>query len=123
MNIEILEFDGIEAIKTEMRQIGVEEMGINLMAPKYIFKIIKLKYVRNAAANILKQEMLSLGGEAAVNRDTVNCKIERTDVLLAGTLKIYQRLIQKLKIQVAELKQIGEVIEEELNSKFLNSKF
>lgn len=114
MQMEIIEFDGAEEIEQEMRLIGATEMGIKLMAPKYIFKIVKLKGIRNAPANILKQEMLSLGGEAVVHRDTVNCKIATTDVLLGGTLKIYSRLAQKLKIQVAELKEIGKVLQEKL---------
>ncbi len=116
MKIEIVKFNGIKEIEEEMQKIGVTGMGIKLMAPKYIFKIIKLKGVRNAAANMIKQEMLSLGGEAAVHRDTVNCKVENTDVLLVGTLKVYFQLIQKLKIQVAELGEIGKEIEEKLKN-------
>lgn len=116
MHIEIINFKGIEEIRSEMEKIGVSKEGIALMAPKYIFYTIKLKKIRNAAGNILKQEMLSLGGEAAVHADTVNCRIQETDILLSGTLHIYQELIKKLKIQVAELKEIGK----ELELKILN---
>ena len=97
MEVEILNLDSLNDVKKEMRKIGATEEGIRIMAPKYLFKIIKLKNIRNAAANIIKQEMLSLGGEAAVHKHTVNCKIEKTDVLLAGTHRIYFKLIQKLK--------------------------
>lgn len=82
------------------------------MSTKYIFLVIKLHQIRNASANILKQEMLSLGGEAAVHKYTVNCKVSETDVLLAGTLKIYLKLISKLKSQVLDLKQIALDLEE-----------
>lgn len=112
MQIEILNFGSKIAIEKEMHKIGVSDAGIKLMSPKYIFFTLKLKKIRNAAANILKQEMLSLGGEAAVHEQTVNCKVQTTDILLGGTLKIYQKLIQKLKTQVAELKEIGQSIEE-----------
>lgn len=114
MQIEIVDLGGIKEIENEMRNIGVTEAGVKLMASKYVFKIVKLKGVRNAMANILKQEMLSLGGEAAVHRDAVNCQIEETDVLLGGTLKIYGKLVKKLKIQVSELKEIGEQISSKL---------
>jgi len=115
MKAEILNLETLAEIKEEMRKIGVTQEGITLMVPKYIFKTIKLNDVRNATANILKQEMLSLGGEAAVHKYVVNCKVEKTDVLLAGTLRIYTKLIQKLKMQVLDLREIGEMIEKKLN--------
>lgn len=114
MEIEILNLGNRHEVEEQMRQIGVTEEGIALMAPKYLFKIIKLKQVRNAVANILKQEMLSLGGEAAVHKYTVNCKVEKTDVLLAGTLKIYFKLIRKLKGQVLGMTEIAQKIESQI---------
>ncbi|NIO22910.1 MAG: hypothetical protein GTN38_02685 [Candidatus Aenigmarchaeota archaeon] len=96
----------------EMERIGAS--GIWIMAPKSVFKVVKLHSVRNAIANIIKQEMLSIGGEAAVNRGTVNCSVPETDVLLMGTLRHYDLLIKKLKIQVGESKEIAEELEKAL---------
>ena len=114
MEIDVVEFGGIEEIEDEMRRIGVHQVGIKLMSSKYIFKIIKIKAIRNAMANIIKQEMLSLGGEAAVHEDAVNCRVKETDVLLAGTVHIYKKLVQKLKMQVSELNEIADEIESKL---------
>jgi len=93
----------------EMGKIGAS--GINIMTPKAIFKSVKLHSVRNAIANIIKQEMLSIGGEAVVNRGTVNCSVPETDVLLMGTLRHYDLLVKKLKIQVSESKDIAKELE------------
>ena len=93
-----------QAVK-EMEKIGAS--GINIMLPKSIFKVVKLHSVRNAIANIIKQEMLSIGGEAAVNKGTVNCSVPETDILLMGTLKHYDLLIKKLRRQVSESKEIA----------------
>jgi dihydropteroate synthase len=46
-------------------------------------------------ANIIKQEMLSKGGDAAVTRGTVDASVPKTDMLLMGTEKQYQALFKK----------------------------
>jgi len=93
----------------EMGKIGAS--GIDIMVPKSLFKVVKLHSIRNAIANIIKQEMLSIGGEATVNKGTVNCSVPETDVLLMGTLKHHKLLIEKLKSQVGESKEIAENLE------------
>jgi len=98
-------------VKGEMEKIGVGEEGIKLMLPKSVFRIVKLSDVRNAMANILKQEMLSIGGDAAVNKGCVNCTVDRSDVLIFGTLKQFKNLVKKMHSQVSESKQIAEEIE------------
>ena len=94
----------------EMQKIGVSREGINLMSSKLIFKVIKLEKLDIRAANILKQEMLSAGGEVALSRGVIDFSVKFTDILLAGTLKQYQTLIKKLKKQPFGLSQIGEDI-------------
>ncbi|MFO7872747.1 MAG: hypothetical protein R6U26_03900, partial [Candidatus Undinarchaeales archaeon] len=81
-----------ELIKEEqaeemMQELGVYKEGIEIMLDKTKFRLLKIESVRSAVANILKQEMLSAGGDVAVSPGTVNCKIEETDVLIMGTLK------------------------------------
>ncbi|MFQ5406067.1 MAG: hypothetical protein ACE5DI_02845 [Candidatus Micrarchaeia archaeon] len=97
--------------KEEMQKIGVSPQGVNEMINKTIFITIKLFRVRNAVANILKQEALSNGADAAVNSGTVNCKVEKTDVLLMGTVKQLSRVVEKMKKQPPECPQIAEEIE------------
>ena len=79
------------------------------MIPKAVFKCIKLKNISNRAANILKQEMLSKGGEAAVAKEALDSQ-GSTDVLLMGTLKQYRLLIAKLKLQPFGLKAVAREI-------------
>jgi dihydropteroate synthase len=94
--------------RTELERIGVDPAGIGLMLPKLDSMQILVPNVRPAAANILKQEMLSLGGDAAVARGTVACSIEQTDLLLLGTAKQIQGLIEKLKKQPFGLSKLAE---------------
>ncbi|ADR19352.1 dihydropteroate synthase [Calditerrivibrio nitroreducens] len=73
---------------------------------------IKFKGVQSAAANILKQEAIAAGIDAAVHMGTVGCDVEKTDVLICGDLKGFSRLVDRLKIQPFGLKDIADEIDE-----------
>jgi len=97
----------------ELRCISVDPAGIGMMATKMLTRCVKLHELQCRQANILKQEMLALGGDAAVARGTVACSIDHTDVILIGTDKQLLKLCNKLAPQpfglpalAAELAQI-----------------
>ncbi len=81
-----------------LEEIGSDQGSYPYMVPKAIHRCIKLKNISAAAANIIKQEMLSRGGEAAIAREAIVDR-NRTDVLLMGTMRQYDLLIDKLKKQ------------------------
>jgi dihydropteroate synthase len=87
----------------ELRRIGVDPAGIVSMAAKMQTRCIHLPRLQCRQANILKQEMLSLGGDAAVARGSVACSIEATDVILIGTEKQLNKLCMKLPQQPFDL--------------------
>ncbi len=99
-----------DAVK-EMKAIGVDPGGISVMEDKSKFRLIKLYGVRNAIANIMKEEMLALGGDVAKNRGCVNCTVPKSDVLIMGTLKQIKGLISKLKVNVSDCPKAAEEIE------------
>jgi dihydropteroate synthase len=69
------------------------------MLPKMRHFNIGIEGVSCRAANIIKQEMLTVGGDAAVARGTVACSIPATDVVLIGTQKQLQRFAEKITRQ------------------------
>lgn len=83
----------------ELRRINVDPGGIGMMSTKMLTRCIKIYDLKCRQANVLKQEMLALGGDAAVARGTVACSIESTDVILIGTDKQLNRLCSKLAPQ------------------------
>ena len=89
-----------------LNQIGVAEEAYAFMVPKAVHRCIKLEDIPCRWANIIKQEMLSKGGEAAVCRDSLYAE-GKTDVLLMGTVKHFRLLIKKLQIQPALLQKIS----------------
>ncbi len=112
----VIEITSVSQAEEEIKAVGVDsEYAVKLMANKTIFRVIKVNGVRNAMANILKQEMLSIGGDVAVHKDCVNCKVEKTDVIIMGTLRQFRMLITRMKIQVAESKAVINAIEKALN--------
>jgi len=102
-------------LEAEMRKIGVDDRAVLYMLDKGRFRIIKLYGIRNAMANILKQEMLSIGGEVAVNKGCVNCTVPKSDVIVMGTIRQIKELIKKMKVQVSESNEVAEQLEKMLN--------
>jgi len=98
-----------EAIKI-FKKIGVDSYGIDAMAPKTQHLNILLSAQPCKIANILKQEMLSLGADAAVARGSVSCAVEKTDILLMGTLKQISALAKKIERQPFGLNLIARAI-------------
>jgi dihydropteroate synthase len=66
-------------------------------------------------ANLLKQELLSLGGDVAVDGRGFDCSANQTDALLMGTQKNFEKLILKLE-QYPDLQPLGQSIKETLKN-------
>ncbi|MDD4146306.1 MAG: dihydropteroate synthase [Clostridia bacterium] len=92
------------------QKIGCDWRGSQIMLAKSRIIPLFLKEVKSPGANILKQQMLSLGGEAVVGRGVVNCSQEYSDVLLLGTVKEYELLVEKIIRQPWGLNDLGERI-------------
>lgn len=105
--LRLIDISSHDEATRELASIGVDSIGVKLMAPKMTHLNIKLDRITCAQANILKQDMLSLGGDAAVSSGVINSKVERTDCILMGTVKQFERLSKKLRIQPFGLKNIA----------------
>jgi dihydropteroate synthase len=69
------------------------------MAQKTININILLEKQPCKIANIIKQEMLSIGGDAAVARGSVACSVKASDILIMGTVKQISSLAAKIEKQ------------------------
>ncbi len=95
-----------------MTWMGVDKRGAALMVPKGHTELVCFDRVKSQTANVLKQEMLSLGGDAAIHRGVVTFKEPETALLLIGTPKQYQRLGRKLQYDYFNLRNIGTELKE-----------
>lgn len=99
-----------EQARAFLQKTGCSQAGMEWMLPKAVFRCIMLKNISPPAANIIKQEMLAKGGEAAVAYHALTGE-ENSDVLLLGTLRQYELLTAKLRLQPFKLKYIAEDID------------
>ncbi len=95
-----------------LRKHGVDPQGIEVMRHKFCQYVLELTAVPLRAALIIKQEMLSLGGEAALPRTAAALSVEEVDLLLAGTAKQLSILAQKLRQQPFGLQQVAQEVAE-----------
>ena len=110
-NPEFVEIKNLDDAKKEIEEIGSDKYSIEIMAPKAITKVIKLKNVTLQDAIIIKQDMLSIGGEVAVPRKTFELKEEKADILVIGNLTQHKILIEKLKRHYPRIKKIATELE------------
>lgn len=96
---KIIHINNLDEAKAEMKKINVNPAGTEIMALKAVFRLVKFEQVDPKAANIVKQEMLSRGGDVAVSETVGMFEAQKTDLLIMGTLAQYVRLIRKLKKQ------------------------
>ncbi|MBC7105727.1 MAG: dihydropteroate synthase, partial [Firmicutes bacterium] len=107
MRVRHLRITERRAALEAIREVGADAAGCAIMAPKAVHRVLKVYGLTPRQANILKQEMLARGGEAAVARGVVDGSAERTDVLLMGTLRQFAGLIAKLRMQPFGLKGLA----------------
>ena len=108
--VRCLEIASIETSRAEMDRIGVDPSGAAIMAPKQFHYNLKLEGLKPAQANILKQDMLSIGGEAAVARGAASCSVSSSGAIVSGTLRQFEVLIEKLKGQSLGLSGISDAM-------------
>lgn len=108
--------DSFETSRAEMGRIGVDEAGAGIMAPKQFHYNLRLEGLTSAQANILKQDMLSIGGEAAVAKGTAACSVESTGAIVSGTARQLETLIEKLSWQPLGLKEAAESMRRALDN-------
>jgi dihydropteroate synthase len=98
-----------------MKKMGVDPTGVKLMEGKTLHFNLKVEGIEPRTANLLKQEMLALGGNVAVDGRGVDCSAEKTDALLMGTQKHFEKLLLKLE-QYPALNPLGQSIKETLKN-------
>lgn len=110
-NPRVIHIADLRQAAVELERVGADRQGCRFMAPKAVHRLIKVESLTPRAANLLKQEMLAKGGEAAVSRGTADWSVERTDALLMGTVRQFRLLIRKLKLQPFGLARLAGELE------------
>ncbi|WP_455756762.1 dihydropteroate synthase [Sulfurimonas sp.] len=87
--------------------LGVDGGGVSILASKMKQHIIHIKDLHVGAANILKQDALSIGADLAVPRGTVIATTKEVDCILIATDKQLRILSKKELAQPFGLKELA----------------
>ena len=93
--------------KNLLRELGVDGGGVSILASKMKHHVIYIKDLHVGAANILKQDALSIGADLAVPRGTVIATTPKVDCILIATQKQLEILSKKELTQPFGLKELA----------------
>lgn len=116
MSVEILNVKNITEAEIEIEKIDAHPTAVKIMALKAVHRLIKFRNIDSKTANIMKQEMLSRGGDVAISRDVGSFKSNSTDLIIMGNLAQLIRLARKLKHQPYDCKKVSKEIENYLQN-------
>ncbi|WP_457595186.1 dihydropteroate synthase [Hydrogenimonas sp.] len=93
-----------------LKRLGCDRGGASIMAKKMGTMLFAVRGLSCAAANILKQDAISVGADLALPKGAVGCDRERYDAVLMGTRRQMEALIEKEKLQPLGLKGLAEAL-------------
>ncbi len=93
-----------------LRRAGVDPAGIEIMTRKAETVVMRICGLSSAAANILKQQMLSIGGDAAVHREVIRGGPDDSCAYLISDAKRLEILAGNLASQPFGLGEAGSEI-------------
>ncbi len=99
-----------------LKKINIDRRAYEIFSAKKDVILFLIENIKNSVANLLKQEMLSIGGDVAVSREVALFKKGTGSALIMGTLKNYKILIDKLKNNTSSLKNIANMLEKQIEN-------
>lgn len=102
----------LEDINNFLENLQCDSGGIKIMSKKAKVHTLFIKNLHVGAANILKQDALSIGADLAVPRGVVIAKEKYVDALLIGTTKHFETLARKELAQPFGLKELAKVLKD-----------
>ncbi len=112
----VLEASTLAEIAREIEATASDPEGVGIMTRKGRIYAVRLDDVPLTTAPILKQEILSVGGDSAHARGIADHSVPTSAVVLLATWGQYQRLFPKLKRQPFHLKEIADEVERALRA-------
>lgn len=105
--MHIYQLGNITDKKAALETLGVESGGISILAKKMELFYFFIKDLKTPAANILKQDALSIGADLAVPGGVITCEKPLYDCILIGTKKHMEILSRKELAQPFGLKTLA----------------
>jgi dihydropteroate synthase len=90
-----------------MQRLGCDPAGVRIMVPKGESFLLRIEHVRGKAASLLKQLMLSAGGDVCVSREVAAFDDTPRPVLIVGDARHLARVGKRLHGEPFGLPQIA----------------
>lgn len=116
MKPRVITLETLEAARDALKALSVSAQGVAIMSPKAVHRVLFISSIDVRAASIIKQEMLSRGGEAAAPWELYKMDTKTVDMILMGTIRQYDELCQKLSLQPFGLPALAKDIKNALDS-------
>ena len=111
-----------KSILSYLKNLNCDTTGIKILYNKSKINCIYLQDIKTAAANILKQDALSIGADLAVPKGTILHTTKTVDAILIGTNKHLKILSKKELSQPFGLQQFAQELKKFLNNKQYKTK-
>jgi dihydropteroate synthase len=112
----ILEWDRLSEIAREIERTESDPEGVGIMTRKGRVFPVWLHDVPLKASPLIKQELLSVGGDAAHARGVADHSVTTSSVILLATWGQYRRLLPKLRRQPFRLSEIADEVDRALRA-------
>ncbi|QSZ42496.1 dihydropteroate synthase [Sulfurimonas aquatica] len=99
-------------VKKHLQELGVDGGGVQILTDKAKTHIIYIEDLNVGAANILKQDALSIGADLAVPRGTVLATTPKVNAILIATTAQLKTLAKKELSQPFGLKGLAAILKE-----------
>ena len=98
--------------KNFFENLGCDSGGISILSKKSKLHTLYIKDLHVGAANILKQDALSIGADLAVPNGVIIAKDKYVNALLIGTTKHFENLAKKELAQPFGLKELAKSLKD-----------
>ena len=112
----------INDTKEFYKNLGCDSGGISILSKKSKLHTLYIKDLHVGAANILKQDALSIGADLAVPSGVIIAKDKYVDAVLIGTTKHFETLSRKELAQPFGLKQLASELKSYVKENYYQTK-
>lgn len=96
MKAHLIKFSDSEELARALSRVGASDASLPFFEARRETLQIYVTDVPSPAASIIKQEILSRGGDAAVHASVITCGVEKSDVIIFATARQLGFLADKL---------------------------
>jgi dihydropteroate synthase len=112
----VLEWERLDEIAREIERTESDPEGVGIMTRKGRIFPVRLDGVSLKASPLLKQEVLSVGGDAAHSRGIADHSVAASPVVLLATWGQYRHLLPKLQRQPFRLGELADEVDRALRA-------